>query len=337
MAQTNEKNNCLRLLRGFCSDIAREKTGGRGRPPIPISDAVYLACYKQYEGLSARRFMCDVGFAHDSDFISSKPHFNSILNKLNDDDVTQALFDLIEFTSIPLRDFERVFAADSSGFGNSMFDRWIVIKPSGKTGRKKKKIQKRKTWTKVHLMCGVDTHIVTAVVIKGQHASDTTQLPELVKMTAKNFELKEVCADRIYGSKKNYEVIGKHGAVPYIAFKSDAVADGPGRTGEFKLGRQLWARMHHEMEFYTEEYLAPCHKRSNVESVFSMIKRKFGHYQRSKAETGRLNEALAKVVCHNICCLNSAIFELGLDLDHLLAPRLRRVGVPQTSRLEAVE
>jgi hypothetical protein len=32
----------------------------------------------------------------------------------------------------------------------------------------------------------------------------------------------------------------------------------------------------------------------------------------SKTDTAMANEVLAKVVCHNICCLISAMYELGV-------------------------
>ena len=57
------------------------------------------------------------------------------------------------------------------------------------------------------------------------------------------------------------------------------------------------------------------HRRSNVESTFSMIKRKFGERLRSKSDTAQRNEVLCKVLCHNICCVIHAMYELGLDAD----------------------
>jgi hypothetical protein len=48
-----------------------------------------------------------------------------------------------------------------------------------------------------------------------------------------------------------------------------------------------------------EEFLSHYHKRSNVRSVFSMIKAKF----RSKSDVSLVNEAFCKIICHNICCL----------------------------------
>jgi transposase len=65
--------------------------------------------------------------------------------------------------------------------------------------------------------------------------------------------------------------------------------------------------------FNCEEFMAHYHKRSNVESAFSMIKGEFGDSVRSKSDTGQVNEALCKVLCHIICCLVQAIHELGIE------------------------
>jgi transposase len=59
--------------------------------------------------------------------------------------------------------------------------------------------------------------------------------------------------------------------------------------------------------------MAHYHKRSNVESTFSMIKAKFGDAVRSKTDVAMKNEALCKLLAHNICCLISAMYELGID------------------------
>jgi len=50
-------------------------------------------------------------------------------------------------------------------------------------------------------------------------------------------------------------------------------------------------------------------RRSNVESTFSMIKRKFGNDVRAKTDTAMVNEVLCKLVCHNLCVL----IQLGIE------------------------
>ena len=44
-----------------------------------------------------------------------------------------------------------------------------------------------------------------------------------------------------------------------------------------------------------------------------MVKRKFGDSLRSKTDTAMKNETLAKILAHNICCLISAWYELGIE------------------------
>ena len=64
--------------------------------------------------------------------------------------------------------------------------------------------------------------------------------------------------------------------------------------------------------FRKQEFLQHYHKRSNVESTFSMMKRKFGDSLRSKSDVGQMNEILCKVIAHNLCVLIACIHELRL-------------------------
>jgi transposase len=100
--------------------------------------------------------------------------------------------------------------------------------------------------------------------------------------------------------------VAEIGGTPYIAFRENA-------TEGRKKGGDTWRQMFHFFSLHRDEFLAHYHKRSNVESTFWMIKAKFGEKIRSKTDTAQINEALCKVLCHNICCLISAIYELGID------------------------
>jgi hypothetical protein len=52
---------------------------------------------------------------------------------------------------------------------------------------------------------------------------------------------------------------------------------------------------------------------SNVESTFSMMKRKFGDGLRSKTNVAMVNETLCKILCHNLVVLIHEMCELGID------------------------
>ncbi len=71
--------------------------------------------------------------------------------------------------------------------------------------------------------------------------------------------------------------------------------------------------MFHYFNLRRDEFLGHYHKRSNVESVFSAMKRKLGDAVRSRTDTAMKNEVLAKVVCHNLMCLIQEWYELGID------------------------
>jgi transposase len=51
-------------------------------------------------------------------------------------------------------------------------------------------------------------------------------------------------------------------------------------------------KMQHLFAYQRDTFLAHYHKRSNVDTTFSMIKRKFGDSLRSKSDVGQMNEIL---------------------------------------------
>lgn len=111
-------------------------------------------------------------------------------------------------------------------------------------------------------------------------------------------------ADKAYLSRKNLRAVEATGATPFIPFKSNTVE---------MVEDSIWAKMYHYFMYNREEFFDHYHKRSNIESAYSMIKSKFGDSVRSKSDVGQINEALCKVLCHNICVLVQAIHELGIE------------------------
>ena len=297
-AQTNEKREFLRLLHDLCKNVPDLPEGNKkvsGRPRLPVRDALFCAIFKIYSTVSARRFISDLCDAQDKGYIEKVPHFNSILNYLENPDLFPVLVNLIEKASAPLSAVECNFAVDSTGFAYSRFTRWYDIKYNNFTSKQH--------WVKAHLMCGVKTNVVTAVEIHDQHTGDPGQLPALVDSTAERFTINEVSADKGYSGEPCHQAIAKHNATPFIAFKSNSTGGIGG----------LFGQMFHYFQFKRETFLAHYHKRSNIESTVMMVKTKFGDAVRSKTEVAAKNEVLAKILCHNLCCLIGAIYELGLE------------------------
>jgi len=199
-----------------------------------------------------------------------------------------------------LKAVETDFAVDSSGFSTTTYNRWFDHKWG--------KVRSEAKWVKAHLMCGVKTHVVTSVEVTPTETADAPQLPNLVNTTAKTFTINEVSADKAYSSKKNLHAVQAVNGTPYILFKDYS----KGSQGH-KAFDGLWQKMWHYYAFNQEAFLAHYHKRSNVETVFSMIKGKFGSSVRAKTPIAQVNEVLCKVLCHNICVLIQSIYELGLE------------------------
>lgn len=286
------------LLSDLCSAVLQPppKNGKAvGRPTLPMSDAIFACVFKVYSTLSARRFLSDLREAQERGHVSETISYNSIFKYMEMEETTAILSDLIVRSSLPLRSVETVFAPDSSGFATSRYVKWF----DEKYGINRQKAE----WVKVHLVCGVKTNVVTAAVVDAKNSGDCPQFAPLIKTTAENFTVKEVPADKAYLSNDNLALLESMGGRAYIPFKSNSLAT----------GTPLWEKLFHFFLFRGDEFLCHYHQRSNVESTFSMIKRKFGDSLRSKTDTAMKNEALAKIVAHNLCCCISAWYELGIE------------------------
>ena len=299
-AQVNEGADFVRLLRELCGTV-EQPPHTNGRPRLPISDMLFSVAYKVYSTMSTRRFMSDIRDAETKGLMDCVPSCTSVFRYMEDAALTPLLKSLIQQSALPLREVEHDFALDSSGFATSIYHRWL----DHKWGRPIKEA----VWVKMHLMCGTSTNIVTDAEVATTATADSPYLEPFVNKTAENFEISEVSGDKAYLSKKNFRVIEAVGATGFIPFKTNSVGHNPKSHGKRD---HLWEKMYNYFIYRRSEFLEHYHKRSNVESTFSMIKAKFGPSVRSKTPVAQINEALAKVLCHNIVVLVHSIYELGI-------------------------
>jgi transposase len=230
--------------------------------------------------------------SHARGLLFAKPNYNTISRHMNDPALTPLLRTLIHESAAPLRGIERKFAADSTGFSTQTHDRYYDHKWGNDRRRAK--------FVKAHAMCGTFTHVVSDLIVSD--AGDATQFKPLLDATVARFDVDEVSADKAYSSKKNLEAAKAVGAVAYIPFKEGTVG---GKA-------DLWSKMFHYFQYKREDFLAHYHERSNVETVFGMVKAKFGGAVKSKNDEAKVNELHCKFLCHNICVLISSIYELGI-------------------------
>jgi transposase len=219
------------------------------------------------------------------------------MNYFNDVRLRTLLRELIELSALPLAQIENdSFSVDSSGFSTSKFGRWFDFKFNEE--------KERREYKKAHIMIGNKTNVVTSVTITDKHGADSPQLAYLVKKTALNFNMKEVCADKAYISRKNLETIFQQGAFPFIPFKEGTTALHNGA---------LWRHMYQYFKDRPQDFYEHYHKRSNVETSFFMIKQKFNSDLMTKNDLANVNEIFCKLISHNLCCLIHAFYEFNLE------------------------
>jgi len=293
-AQCNEIDLFDKLLYELVKLIP-EPEQYRGRPHIKLQDKIFCCVMKTYSQLSSRRAHCLYQQAVEKYHIDHAPHFNVVSKTLNKEEITPLLYDLVHISAQPLANIETDFAIDSSGFRCSTFGEYYHYAHG----------QKRvHNWLKVHICTGVKTNIVSDVVVTDEYGADSPQFKKLVQRTSEYFTVKNISADGAYSSRLNHEIADRLGATAYIPFKSNA-------TGSSE-GSEVWKKAFHFFQIYKDEFLDNYHLRSNAESTFAAIKKKFGETLKSKNQTAQINEMLCKIIAYNITILIHSIYEMGI-------------------------
>ena len=298
-AQTHEKELFMKLMNDLVQNIPEKELPKRaGRPELSMQDMIFGSALKVFTTFSLRRFMTDAKEAKEKGYLQHIPHFTLVSVYMKKEEMTPILQDLIMLSALPMKAVETKFAIDSTGFRTTHFNEYCKEKHN--TGRDH-------DWIKAHICSGVSTHIITGVEVLPENSGDSPQFIPLAEKTHNaGFTIDEMSADKAYSSRDNNAYIDQIGGTPYIAFRSNA-------TGKPRGNNHIWRKMYNYFVYNREEFLQHYHLRSNVESTNNMIKSKTTDMVRSKDKTAQINEVLLKVLCHNICVLIGAMFELGIE------------------------
>lgn len=292
-AQVEEKDRAQVLLAGLCDGIA-EPPQKTGRPRMPLRDAIFGMTMKVYGTTSCRRASSDLRAA--SGHMGRVPAYNTIFKYAEKPELLPILKRMVDESARPLTAVERDFSVDGTGFATQTYVRWFDYKHG-----EDRRVQR---WVKCHAAIGTLTNVITAAEVTEGSANDSPEFTGLVERTAAGgFDMKEVSADKAYLSHANLAAVEKVGAVPFVPFKSNSGS----------AGSEAWERMHAYFTLNKDDFLAHYHRRSNVESTFSAMKRKFGESLRSRLPAAQFNEVMLKCLCHNLSCLVHAIHEFGID------------------------
>lgn len=303
-AQEGEMRLVDQLLRELVATVPDfpRKPRARGPVPSPLQDDLYCAILKVYSGLSARRAAGVLKNVADRGLLDRVPSHvvSSVL--LTRPEVTPVLYRLLTLSALPLAALEDggVVAPDSTGVQTTSFGGWREEKHGEKRQRR---------WLKVHAMVGTKTHVVIQAIVDGENSGDSPKFRPLVLGTLENgFQPSTVVADKGYLSHANYRLGDELGLEVFIPFKITSM-NRPRRQPS----PLAWRKRFHQFQANLEEFQRNYHKRSNVEAVFSAIKRKFGESIRSRQPVAQVNEIICKLIAYNLTVIVHEMFENGID------------------------
>ncbi len=294
-SQTHERKQFLQLLSDLTQTIENQEQSN-GRPRKDLGSMIFHSALKVYTGFSLRRYQSLQQRAKQQKLVEDTCAYNTISHYLQKQELTEKLEELIYKSASPLTTIETEFAVDSSGFSTSTFGKYF----NHKHGEEREV----REWIKAHLISGTRTNIVTGVELTKGNKHDSPQFKPLVEKTAEQFNIEEVSADKAYNSRENYQLVEELDGEAYIPFRKNS-------TGRSK-GCKAWKKMYHKFQYQKEEFRDHYHKRSNSETVFHMIKEKFGEDINSKKHRSQLNETLLKILNHNIAVTIQQIHQKGI-------------------------
>ena len=200
---------------------------------------------------------------------------------------------------MPLKNLENHYSVDASGFGGYQNERWMNVKYHNRGTFSK--------YLKGHIAIGTRTNVICSCEVTSAAIGDVTAAPLILENLSKNFQAKEVSADKAYSAHRVLTIIEKMDAKPFIPFRIT--------TNPNKRSPEIWTRLFKYFEENEKEFNKHYHKRSNVETTFYMVKSRLGEFLRSKRYTSQKNELMMKFICHNICCLIQEVYENDIHID----------------------
>jgi Transposase DDE domain/SWIM zinc finger len=306
-AQSGEMRLLDTLLRDLVSGVPDfpRSPGARGPAPTPFKDELYCAILKVYSGMSGRRACGVYQNVADRGLLNRAPSFVVASNLLTRPEATSVLYRLLQLSAAPLTGLEDggAVAPDSTGVQTTSFGGW----------REEKHGEKRqKKWLKVHAIIGTKTHVIMRAVVSEENTGDAPQFGPLLRGALEGgFRPSRVVADMGYMSAENYAIADGLGIEPIIPFRSGTVSNEVNRIrGVSK--PESWVKAYHLFQANRAEFNRRYHVRSNVESVFSALKRKFGENIRSRVAVAQVNEIICKLICYNLTVVVHEMFENGI-------------------------
>ena len=194
---------------------------------------------------------------------------------------------MIEHSAKVMKKYEHIFAIDATGFNCTTKNDYYAQKHHRK---------KESDWCDAHVICGVNSNIITAATVHHKYTSDELdEVIPLLERTQRIFAIDYLLGDGGYMSEEKMEQIYSERLVRMVfPIKDNTLAYSPSRGVAWNENVRL-----NLSEIWDDIY----HPRSNVETVFSSIKKRIGETVYAHGEIARINEVYCKLVVHNLYIL----------------------------------
>ncbi|MHC1609446.1 MAG: transposase [Candidatus Methanofastidiosia archaeon] len=298
--QMLEQLHVNNYLSYFLDQLPPEPSGANGRPRTPLRDIIQIGINIQYTSISTRRIYSYSEFLSSLGYITAPCHFNTISKYIRDKDITPRLERVIQLSAKPLAVFEETLALDATGISKHYFSRW--------QDDKKDFGGKQRDYLKLHVISGTKTGSILSAIVTPSNVADITQFESLTLTASSMAKIQKVVADKAYLSRKNIDLVFALGGIPLIPFKSICTAN--------RRGSPNWKKMYHFYHEHQDLFMQHYHQRSNVESVFSTMKRVTKRKLFSKSFEGQKNEVLLKCLVHNLRVLSRELIVMDTMSKH---------------------
>jgi transposase len=282
-AQTKEKEQFLRLLDQLCQSITEPQPIDK-KDRLSLSDMLYCLILKVYLQLSSRTHVSFLDEIYTLKYITRIPGFNSIINYMNSADVTLLLERLHEKTGHPLRGEAIHAAIDSTK---------LLTQGYSKKKNKKDRMVRQRNFVRLHVTVDIKSHLILTAKVSKHFEDEKPFFEPLLRLAVRRFHILSIAGDKNYASEANMKIAEELGCTPYLTPKKNYKSDAKKRS----------ASWNNDLERYRERTAEDSERfdqRKQIETAFSMIKRRFRSELRSENYQAQINEALCLAICHNL-------------------------------------
>ena len=289
-----EKLSFLNCMCNFLDSLEFETEQVNGRPKANQREILKNLLVMSYNSMSYRRAISDIEILYDKGLILEKISRTTLNDYVNNSKTIEILERLIQLTSTYFK-IEDTLIVDSTWFGEKMY-----VGGCNKVHNNKQGLFNTR---KIHIGILKNSKIICYAKATSGTRHDCPIFKEILSETIKIFNIKYCLGDAGYVSKENYILCEDNNIKAFLNFKKNYKSSG-GKSNLWKQQIDLWKN---NKDVWHESYRF----RVLVESTFSVIKKKFGNYLRSRNQESMDVEMLLKCLCYNLCIISKDFGQLS--------------------------